>query len=453
MKLLPPKFEESISRQLGGHFTEFLASIQEPPPVSIRTHPLKGFRTPTRQPVPWSTRGEYLGSRPVFTLDPLFHGGSYYVQEASSMFLEQALKQVMDADKSIRILDLCAAPGGKSTHILSLISRQSLLVSNDAIRSRASILSENIQKWGYPNAVVTNSDPSDFRKLSSFFDVVVVDAPCSGEGLFRRDPDAMNEWSPENVQLCAARQKRILSDVWDALREDGFLIYSTCTYNTLENEENLKWLKENHRVEFLQIPLDPSWGIQEVNDGKVKGYRFYPHRTRGEGFFLSLMRKQEPSPQPATRARKKMAVPTRKIQERLSEWIVPDRDNFLVQFNDLIFYTPSFFADAMESLLQNLKVVYAGTNLATLKHDKLIPEHALSLSVELNKDIFPVIEVSEEDALRYLRKEAIQLPDAAVGFSLLTFKGTALGWANVLSNRVNNMYPSDWRIRMGGSGK
>ena len=448
MKLLPPKFEESIRRQLGSHFTEFFASIQEPPPISLRVHPVKGLPSATRQPVPWCTGGEYLDTRPVFTLDPVFHGGSYYVQEASSMFLEHALRQVIHPEKSTRILDLCAAPGGKSTHILSLINRQSLLVSNDAIRSRASILSENIQKWGYPNAVVTNNDPSDFRKLPSFFDVVVVDAPCSGEGLFRKDPDAMNEWSPDNVQLCAARQKRILSDVWDALRDDGFLIYCTCTYNTLENEENLKWLTENHRVEFLQMPLDPSWGIQEVNEGRVKGYRFYPHRTRGEGFFLSLMRKKEPSPQPGTKARKKMAVPARKVQERLSDWILAGRDNFLVQFNDLIFYTPSVFAEAMESLLQNLKVVYAGTNLATLKHDKLIPEHALSLSVELNRDIFPVIEISEEDALRYLRKETIQLRDAAVGFSLLTFKDTGLGWANILSNRVNNMYPSDWRIRM-----
>lgn len=448
MKPLPPEFEKSIRHQLGNAYPDFIARLQDPPPVSIRVHPLKGRRSETNLPVPWTAYGEYLVTRPVFTLDPLFHGGSYYVQEASSMFLEQALKRAIDPEQPVKILDLCAAPGGKSTHILSLVNRQSLLVSNDAIRTRASILSENIQKWGFPNTIVTNNDPADFKKLSSFFDVVVVDAPCSGEGLFRKDPEAMTEWSPHNVQLCAARQKRIVSDVWASLRENGMLIYCTCTYNTLENEENLEWLKENHAVEFLDIPTRPSWGIEEVSDGAIKGYRFYPHRLNGEGFFMSLIRKLEPAERTKLKSKKNIAAPARKIQDRLNDWIMTNGDNTFLQFNELLFYTPSIFFHEIEFLLQNLKIVYAGTNLATLKHDKLIPEQALGLSVELNKNNFPVIEVSEEDALKYLRKESIHLPDAAVGFSLLTFKRLPLGWVNVLPNRTNNMYPSDWRIRM-----
>lgn len=448
MKPLPPEFEESIRNQLGSAYPAFVASLQDPPPVSIRVHPLKGKRSTTNLQVPWAESGEYLPARPVFTLDPLFHGGSYYVQEASSMFLEQALSRAVDLRQPVRILDLCAAPGGKSTHILSLLNRESLLVSNDAIRSRAAILSENIQKWGLPNTVVTNNDPADFKKLSSFFDMVVVDAPCSGEGLFRKDHEALTEWSPHNVQLCAARQKRILSDVWDALRQNGILIYCTCTYNTLENEGNLKWLNENHAVEFLDIPADPAWNIQEVNDGAIKGYQFYPHRLRGEGFFLSLIRKLEPAEHIKFRAAKNLASPPRKIQERLNDWIDIKGYNTFVQFNELLFYTPSTYFSEIEFLLQNLKIVYAGTNLATLKHDKLIPEHALGLSVELNKNNFCVSDVSQEVALKYLRKESIHLPDAPLGFSLLTFNRLPLGWVNVLPNRTNNMYPSDWRIRM-----
>ncbi|MEX2233333.1 MAG: RsmB/NOP family class I SAM-dependent RNA methyltransferase, partial [Cyclobacteriaceae bacterium] len=264
MKPLPVKFEESIHRKLGGALPGFLKSLQEPPPVSIRIHPVKSQHQIADERVPWSKYGEYLPTRPQFTLDPLFHAGSYYVQEASSMFLEQALKQSVNLDQSLNVLDLCAAPGGKSTHLLSLLNRDSLLVSNEAIRSRASILSENIQKWGYPNTIVTNNDPADFRKLKGFFDVIVIDAPCSGEGLFRKNPDAMDEWSPENVQLCAGRQKRILSDAWDSLRENGVLIYCTCTYNESENEDNLRWLQENYSVEFLKLSTDPSWGVDEV---------------------------------------------------------------------------------------------------------------------------------------------------------------------------------------------
>ena len=450
MNVLPLEFEMSIMHQLGDAYPAFVNSLQTAPPVSIRSHPIKRKMFHGNEPVPWTSHGEYLSERPVFTLDPLLHAGSYYVQEASSMFLEQAFLQSGLSGKALKVLDLCAAPGGKSTHILSLLNRESLLISNETIRSRASILSENIQKWGYPNAVVTNNDPADFRKLPGFFDVIVIDAPCSGEGLFRKDPNAMREWSPENVQLCSARQKRIVSDVWDSLREDGILVYCTCTYNKLENEANLQWLKENHAVEFLRIETDPLWGVEEVDEGGVTGYHFYPHRTKGEGFFLSVIRKREPSHHPKSRTGKNISSPARKITDRLDQWLLPKGENIFFQFNDLIFYTPFALGREMEFLLQNLKVMYAGTNLATLKHDKLVPEHALALSVEINKINIPVIEVNEADALKYLRKENLHVADAAMGFSLLTYQQTPVGWANVLTNRINNMYPAEWRIRMGG---
>ncbi len=448
MNRLPEKFEESIRKKLGHQFPAFVSSLQEPPPVSIRINPFKNNHYPALPSVPWSQYGRYLPARPVFTLDPLFHAGSYYVQEASSMFLEQALKQSVNLNESLNVLDLCAAPGGKSTHLLSLLNEESLLVSNEVIRSRASILSENIQKWGYSNAIVTNNDPKDFQYLKGFFDVIVIDAPCSGEGLFRKDPEAIQEWSAENVQLCSNRQKRIVADVWSALRENGILIYCTCTYNESENEENLKWLRENYQVEFLKLTMDASWGIEEVAYNQIFAYRFFPHQTKGEGFFISVLRKTEPTTHVRLKSKKRVGPPIKKIQETLQGWISVAGPVTFFQFNDLLFYTPSYKASEIEFLLQQMKILYAGTNLATLKHEKLVPDHALALSVQLNKKAFTTVDISRTEAIKYLRKDVIHINDMAIGYCLLTFENLPLGWVNVLSNRVNNMYPSDWRIRI-----
>lgn len=447
---LPEKFEDTIRHQLGGEYPAFAASLETPPPVSIRLHPAKDHGQGSHPAVPWAKLGRYLETRPVFTLDPLFHAGCYYVQEASSMFLEQAIRQSADLDQPLNVLDLCAAPGGKSTHLLSLISRESLLVSNEAIRSRASILSENIQKWGFANTLVTNNDPADFRKLQSFFDVIVIDAPCSGEGLFRKDPQAMQEWSAENVQLCASRQKRILGDIWGALRESGILIYCTCTYNEIENEGNLEWLRGQQDIEFLRLSTESDWGIEEVIRDGVIAYRFFPHLTKGEGFFLSVIRKKEAGESFRMKNKSVVAPPSKAIQQRLREWILPSAPVSFFQFKDLLFHAPQSKAKEFEFLLQNLKIVYAGTNLASLKHDKLIPDHALAMSVDLNRNAFLTADLSQAEALKYLRRDAIQLTGAATGFTLMTYRDVPLGWANVLSNRVNNMYPQEWRVRMNG---
>src|SRR5688572_13773005 len=290
---LPKEFEDTLRGKLGESFDHFLNSLQQPSPVSIRHNPYKPFNLEGEQ-IAWSKYGKYLRERPVFTLDPAIHAGAYYVQEASSMFLEQAITQAVDLTKPLRVLDLCAAPGGKSTHLLSLLNQESLLISNEVIRSRASILSENIQKWGHQNVIITNNDPEDFSKLEGFFDVIVVDAPCSGEGLFRKDPDAMQEWSLANVDLCCKRQRRILADIWPALKTKGVLVYSTCTFNEQENEENLQWLQKQNDVEGVSLTIDKDWGIETVQVGKLKGYRCYPHKVKGEGFFLSAIRKNEP---------------------------------------------------------------------------------------------------------------------------------------------------------------
>jgi 16S rRNA C967 or C1407 C5-methylase (RsmB/RsmF family) len=271
--IFPSAFEKRMRQQLGPAWDLFKVAHRNPAPVSIRINPRKGSRFSSLETVPWSGLGRYLPQRPVFTLDPLFHGGAYYVQEASSMFLEQVLSQVADLRMPLRILDLSAAPGGKSTHVLSLISDESLLVSNEVIRSRASVLAENIQKWGYANCLVTNNDPADFAALPGFFDVIIVDAPCSGEGLFRKDKISMTEWSQDNVAICASRQKRILHDIWPSLKENGVLIYSTCTYSESENETNLLEFSRACKCDFIRVSTDPSWNITEVKNEKAIAYR------------------------------------------------------------------------------------------------------------------------------------------------------------------------------------
>lgn len=445
---LPKEFEESLQKTLGDSFTDFIESFQQPSPVSIRLN-LNKFQPENQHAVPWSQFGRYLTERPKFTLDPAFHAGAYYVQEASSMFIEQALTQTVDLTKPLRVLDISAAPGGKSTHLLSLINFDSLLVSNEVIRSRASILAESIQKWGHSNVIVTNNDPEDFSKLTGFFDVILVDAPCSGEGLFRKDPQAIKEWSPENVELCAKRQRRILADLWPALKENGILIYSTCTYNRLENEENINWLNENHSFESVKLNINPEWGVEVVEEKNVYGYHFYPHKIKGEGFFLAAVRKTEHQQEAHFKIRKGLNAPPKKILKQLDSWTALKNPTFFT-WNDVVYAVLESIKKETEILLDHLKFVQAGTALATMKHDKLIPEHAAALAITLKKENFLRLEVSEQDALRFLRKEPVDINGAAKGYTLITFKGLPLGWANVLDNRMNNLYPKEWRIRMAG---
>ncbi|HEU5289798.1 MAG TPA: rRNA methyltransferase [Cyclobacteriaceae bacterium] len=442
---LPKEFETVLRGKLGDSFAQFKKSLQQNSPVSIRLNPHKPFTMKGEQ-IEWSKYGRYLKERPVFTLDPAFHGGAYYVQEASSMLLEQAITQAVDLTKPIRVLDLCAAPGGKSTHILSLLNHESLLVSNEVIRARASILSENIQKWGHHNVVVTNNDPEDFTTLEGYFDIIVVDAPCSGEGLFRKDPDAMQEWSLANVDLCCKRQRRILADIWPSLKTNGVLIYSTCTYNEQENEENLQWLQHQNDVEAINLNLDKAWGIETVQAGKLEGYRCYPHQVKGEGFFLSVVCKKDSQEELRAKSKKSLQAPPKKIIEQLNEWILKESKFFT--WNEIVYSLPQTQLEQVEFLSQYLKIVQAGIPFATTKHDKLIPEHGSSLSIDLQKSHFHQIEVGLEEALHFLRKEPIQSGNSPRGFALVTYQQLPLGWVNVLDNRSNNLYPKEWRIRM-----
>jgi 16S rRNA C967 or C1407 C5-methylase (RsmB/RsmF family)/NOL1/NOP2/fmu family ribosome biogenesis protein len=441
---LPKDFENRMRQSLGSEFVPFLRSLGEPSPVTVRINPKKMPHPDSQwKPVPWSEFGFYLAERPIFTLDPLLHGGGYYVQEASSMFLEQALRQHTDLKKPLRVLDLCAAPGGKSTHLASLISPDSLLVSNEVIRSRASILSENIQKWGYPNVVVTNNDPADFDRLEGFFDIIVTDAPCSGEGLFRKEPASKKEWSQENIHLCSLRQRRIVADAWPALKEDGLLIYSTCTYNEEENEHNLAWVAAQYPVKSEVMEVSES-GIQTVAVDGLTGYRFFPHRINGEGFFLAVLRKNSPQSSRPIRSgntqKKTHGFP------EVRSWLLGDFR--LVQQDDLLIAWPESIAPEVNAISSQLNVVIKGVAVASIKQNKLVPEHSLALSVALNKENFTRWALDYDQAIQYLRKETWAPEDASRGFVLVEYKGIPLGWVNRLGNRFNNLYPSNWRIRM-----
>ncbi len=443
---LPEKFIERIKLDLKEDADKFFSSLNQDIPISIRINPAKGYDAEGLERVLWCDTGFYLKQRPLFTLDPLFHAGSYYVQEASSMFLEQVLKQSVNLSQPLKVLDLCAAPGGKSTHLCSLLSPDSLLVSNEVIRHRSKILSENLIKWGNTNVVVTNNDPSSFQKLKGFFDVLVVDAPCSGEGLFRKDSDAINEWSEDNVNLCSARQKRIVNDVWDALKPGGIIIYSTCTYNEQENEENIKWMAEEMGAEPLKINIDDYPQITSSHNGA--GLHFYPYKTKGEGFFISALRKTDGKTFKPGRIKKSlvsMIIP--KMKSEINPWINHSDEYDLMSFQDKILAFPSIITNDILNLIDNLNIISCGAQICEIKGKDLIPSHNLAVSTLLNKDYFTQENLDLNIALKFLKKEEIKT-DGNSRYILAQYKNKPLGWLKNAGNRYNNLYPKEWRIRM-----
>lgn len=426
-------------------YTRFEAALDAGSVVSVRFNSAKSIPLFGEEPVPWAGKAFYLENRPVFTADPLFHAGCYYVQEASSMFLEQVVRQyVPDA---VRALDLCAAPGGKTTHLLSVLPQGSLLVSNEIMPQRAQILTENVIKWGYPSVVVTKNEPADFARLRNFFDLILVDAPCSGEGMFRKDAYAVEQWSPSVVRQCSTRQREILSDVWDALRPGGLLIYSTCTFNREENENCVSWIAEELGAEVLPLNKESGWGITgNLAGGKEPVCRFIPGYTRGEGFFIAALRKNgcEGASQPRSMRTCPVPVKQRGIVET---WVVqPEKFRFVMD-GDTVVALPKEYVTEMTLLQSKLRVLHHALPMATLKKDKLLPLHSLAMSVALNPDAFHKEEVSKETALSYLHKETLNLPTAPKGVILLTYKSKPIGFVKNVGNRANNLYPAEWRIR------
>lgn len=424
--------------------SELLTALNTVSPVSVRKNPKKvPVSFPDERLIPWCENAVFLKERPVFTLNPLFHAGTFYPQEAGSMLLNFILESLELPEKPV-VLDLCAAPGGKSTLIASFLDGKGMLIANEVINQRAKILKENVSKWGYANTIVTNNDPSDFNRLTSFFDVIVVDAPCSGEGMFRKDEQARSEWSPENVNLCAGRQKRIVADVWDSLREDGYLIYSTCTFNSHENEENIRWIEENLDAEYIHIdaPFDFAQGRNGI------GIYGIPGRTESEGFFIAVLKKRSNSGK-QTSLGKNANKGLLKIKDTnfLKDWVKPNDSTFF-SWNESVLAAPSEWEKEYLIVQDNLHIIKWGVVIGENARKGLIPDHDLLMCHELRLS-YPKIEVEEKQALLYLHGDTFPLSGTIPnGFVQMTYQNEPLGWIKNIGNRFNNLYPKEYRIRM-----
>lgn len=419
-----------------------LCSLALEPLTSIRRNPSKIEQGRFREifgedVVEWCEDGVYLPERPSFTHDPLFHSGTYYVQEAGSMFVGHIVKHLLkDLDQDLTVLDLCAAPGGKSTDLLSVLPKSSLLVANEVIKSRCPILAENVAKWGYPNVVVTNNDPRDFSKLTSLFDIVVVDAPCSGEGMFRKDSEAIEQWSEDNVELCVARQKRILADVWPSLKEGGYLLYSTCTFNSHENDDNVEWIINELGAEIVEIP-----SFESILRTNMSGYQFAPGLTKSEGFFVAVLRKVSSDGETIKFKSQKGSVKSDVSINYLN-------DNYLYKLKgEIVKAYPMDLYQRMINIESLLHSVHSGIAVATQKGKDFIPQADLALAIDFKRGLFPEVELSKEDAIKFLSKENLLFRDAPLGFLLLTYLSQPLGFVKNLGNRSNNLHPMARRIR------
>ena len=430
-------FIDKGSKTFGSQFSILSPKAQRPSVLNSQ------FST-----VKWCEWGRYLAERPKFTYDPMFHAGAYYVQEASSMFVWQALEQLVERDAVV--LDMCAAPGGKSTAIAQYLSEEGFLVSNEYVPQRAHVLVENITKWGAPNCVVTNNAPRHFEKLKVKFDAILVDAPCSGEGMFRKDERAREEWSKANVEMCVERQREILESAWEVLKPGGVLIYSTCTFNSHENEEQVQWLIDEMDAEYLPLKIGEDWMITETE----RGYRFLPHKTRGEGLFMAAVRKQSAMRNEELGMRNEKAGKNKKDKKTKSLTLnsqlstLNSSDMFDVIESENKFYAVQKDRMALvDECRKCLNVLSFGVQMYEQKGKDLIPQAALALSQVYKRGAYPEVELSYEEAISFLRKEAIVLTDAPRGFVLVTYGGLPLGWVKNIGNRCNNLYPEFWRIR------
>lgn len=463
---LPHMFVSRLQQDLGtDNATALQNALQTKPPVSIRHNPDKFFlNNPHLSPsnaVPWCEQGYYLTERPLFTADPLFHAGCYYVQEAASMFLAHIWQQFINPSQAVCVLDACAAPGGKSTLLASLLNKQSCLLSNELVRPRAHILAENMTKWGNANTFVSCNTPQDLGALRDFFDVVVIDAPCSGEGMFRKDPTAIQEWTPQSNAFCSQRQRHIVEDLYPCLANNGYLIYSTCTFSKQENEDIIRYLVENYAMTSLQIPLLPEWNIIESQESQttgenIFGYHFYPHLTTGEGFFVACLQKttkEHSSTKPKNKHKnpQKNAPKLSLAQQKsyLSDYLAHADDFVPLMDGDTLFAIPQYLQTTAQSLIQSLYCLKKGIEIGTLKGKDLVPSVGVALSHSLSPTL-PRIALSQAQAIAYLRREEVTVPDGCpTAWCLVQYEGHCLGWIKVLpTGRCNNYYPTHWKIRM-----
>lgn len=455
MTNLPNGFVHLMTELLGDEQgNQLCSSLDTMAPVSIRLSRHRQLRSDIidsmgkADRVPWCPYGFYLSHRPAFAADPAWHAGGYYVQEASSMLLHAIHPLVEDSPTPLYALDLCAAPGGKSTLLSDMLPSGSTLVSNEVVPQRAHILVENMQKWGSTHHIVTSASPERLGTLCHAFDLILVDAPCSGEGMFRKDPDARTQWTPDSPALCAQRQRAIIDDIWEALRPGGLMVYSTCTFNRLENEDILTYLTDELGATALPLePLPPGILPSEYAAGKPC-YRMMPHRTRGEGLFMAVVRKHEDTP-PMPR-RIKGATRSATVPPEVRSWVLAPETYHWAQSdqNEVFAYPPSLLPMVMRLQAAKVPILSAGIPVATVRGRSVLPHPALAYSTARAQGAIDEVSVPYETAIDFLSREAITLPhDTPVGLKLICYDGIPLGYCKHLGNRTNNLYPTHWRIR------
>lgn len=417
------------------------------PSVSVRVNRRKvadAVPVGTKRRVPWCGNGFVMEERSAFTFDPALHQGAFYVQDASSMFIGHVLQELTHGSQTpLKVLDACAAPGGKTTAIIDALPWGSLVVANEYEPKRAAVLRENLAKWGYPFTVVTQGDTARFRDYPDAFDIIAADVPCSGEGMMRKDAVAVQQWSPALVEQCVERQRKILANLWDALRPGGYMIYSTCTFNRDENELMLEWLASEFGAEPVEIEVSTDWNIVPSIGSPMPACRFVPGRIEGEGLFMSVVRKPwggtqpEPHRKPAARKAVKARGTNGKqeVAQEVKRWLKAE-----AQWN--------VDGDRVIATLGGDELpLRPRIHVATVKGRDFIPSQELALSMALNAGSFHTVDVGRETAVDYLRCEAVRLPDdAPKGIVLLTYGGLPLGFAKNLGSRANNFYPRNWRI-------
>jgi 16S rRNA C967 or C1407 C5-methylase (RsmB/RsmF family)/NOL1/NOP2/fmu family ribosome biogenesis protein len=445
-----------MSNQLGEEFHDFEASLLQTPSVSLRVNPMKAPDIfSEEEKVPWSVNGRFLKERPEFVFDPLIHAGAYYVQESSSMMIANAI----DFSSNLRILDLCASPGGKSTLLLSLMNSSSVLFSNELVGKRTTILKENIVKWGYPNVVITSNRANDYKDFKGYFDVVLVDAPCSGEGMFRKNPVAIKEWNDSKPFSCSIEQKGILENAVPLVRDGGLLIFSTCTFAPQENENNVEWLYKKFAGQLSPALLsyDKNWGITEDivthSDGnKQSVYKCLPHKFRGEGLFISMFRVNSGNRFVyKTHQQQLLKNINSRVSSDMEKFIKTGEDHMLMMLNEQVVLMNKQMAGIADFAMSKLNVVSFGTLLGNISYNtrEFIPTHDLSMSILVNKN-YASVELNREQAIRFLKKEDIPglIPDPEIrGWLLAKYQGVPLGWLKANNNRTNNFYPKEWRLR------
>lgn len=451
---LPEDFKKYTQELMGEELYRHLERgiTEEEAPTSIRLNPFKCKKESKVDGdiIPWCPEtGRYLKARPNFTFDPLLHAGIYYVQEAASMFIDLAIKTYVKSP--VVMLDLCAAPGGKSTAVRAALPEGSLLFSNEPMGKRAQILSENIQKFGHPEVIVTNNYPREYKKSKLLFDVILTDVPCSGEGMFRKDSGAIDEWSVENVNNCWKLQREIIEDIWNCLKPGGLLVYSTCTFNAHEDEENVNWILDNFDAQLLPLPTENNWHITGSFIDNNPVFHFLPGISKGEGLFMAVIRKggeYEERPNKKKNKGKKENKQKDKMVKIPTGWLNNDQEWCFQSIDDSLYAIPQKWEELYKQSMSSLRVIHAGVKLGTIKGKDLIPSQSLALSTSLNLESFPQEELNYEEAISYLRKEAVPLSsDVPKGYVLMTYQGFPLGWEKNLGSRANNLYPQEWRIK------